>query len=480
MKIVLTYPTETGLQEIPLEAASLSFGRGSEADYRFADDGLSRLHSIIYREGDQIWIVDENSTNGTFVNGQPVGASGTALENGDTIRIGNYTSLKVKFVEETAPVSTAKNQTKSAAVSGSTQSTGGLVRLIPIVAIVIAFFVISISAVVIGIKIFVKEPPPIVERDPDNDPTPDKEPTKETATPKPKTSVTPIGNTVGNENINSGDPLPTPDKIPDLKPSSGKKYSEMSEAERRAYVETKVQKVAAMIGNRSGGEIPPLAVDSIKQKLDGYFKRIRASRVDDCNQGSWVRSDMISVLERARKNAPFIIHSFNQEGVDPQVGLYLAMIESEHCVCLQSPTGPLGMFQFTKATGEAYGLQTIRGANPNNPDERCKPEPSARAAAKYMKFLTGRYGTGPASFPLAIASYNSGEGGLSKNLQTALNTDSSLSRDFWSLIANSGKLSKQFQDENFKYPPKFFAAAIIGENPQDFGVNLQPLSTYTK
>jgi len=40
-------------------------------------------------------------------------------------------------------------------------------------------------------------------------------------------------------------------------------------------------------------------------------------------------------------------------------------------------------------------------------------------------------------------------------------------------------LSKQFQSENFKYVPKFFAAAIIGENPQDFGLKLQPLSTYS-
>ena len=97
-----------------------------------------------------------------------------------------------------------------------------------------------------------------------------------------------------------------------------------------------------------------------------------------------------------------------------------------------------------------------------------------------MKALTGRYGTGPASVPLAIGSYNSGEGGLSSNLQKALDSNSGLPRDFWTLIANGDKLSKQFQAENFKYVPKFFAAAIIGENPQDFGLNLQPVSTYTK
>ena len=96
-----------------------------------------------------------------------------------------------------------------------------------------------------------------------------------------------------------------------------------------------------------------------------------------------------------------------------------------------------------------------------------------------MKALTGRYGTGPSSVPLAIGSYNSGEGGLSQNLEKALSSGN-LPRDFWSLIEKSDLLSKQFQTENFKYVPKFFAAAIIGENPQDFGLNLQPLSSYSK
>ncbi|MBX3300573.1 MAG: transglycosylase SLT domain-containing protein, partial [Acidobacteria bacterium] len=146
----------------------------------------------------------------------------------------------------------------------------------------------------------------------------------------------------------------------------------------------------------------------------------------------------------------------------------------------QSPTGPLGMFQFTKATGELHGLKTVSGASPSNPDERCEPEPAARAAASYMKALVARYGTGPASVPLAIGSYNSGEGGLSSNLEKALSSGSGLPRDFWTLISKGELLSKQFQAENFKYVPKFFAAAIIGENPQDFGLDLKPLSTYTR
>ena len=73
MEIYLTYPTSEGSQEIRFDGEKLTFGRGSDADYRFEDDGLSRLHASIYRDGERVWVVDENSTNGTFVNGEKVG-----------------------------------------------------------------------------------------------------------------------------------------------------------------------------------------------------------------------------------------------------------------------------------------------------------------------------------------------------------------------------------------------------------------------
>jgi hypothetical protein len=488
MEVVLSYSAPEGSEEIVLEGDKLSFGRGSEADHRFPDDGLSRLHSTIYRDGGNVWVVDENSTNGTFVNGEKVPSSGTPLQDGDTIKIGNYTTLKVRFVEkQTAPISSSGHQTKSATVSASTESPRNLSTLIPIIAISAAIFIISISAVFIAIKVLNKDDSVIVKSNnvdvtPDDDSIENTDDNSVTKTPTP--TVTPqSGNPTETTPANSGSsttpttsPEVGPSPTPNIKLPGGKKYLEMSETERRNYIAVKAQKVASLIGNRSSEEIPSLAIDRIKGFLDAYAKRANIGKLAGCKFGD----NLQATYERASKNAPFIIRAFIQEGIDPQIGMYLAMIESEHCVCLQSPTGPLGMFQFTKATGETYGLKTISGASPANPDERCEPEPAARAAAKYMKFLAGRYGTGPSSFPLAIGSYNSGEGGLSKNLMIALESDKGLPRDFWSLVANGEKLSKQFQSENFKYVPKFFAAAIVGENPSDFGLNLEPLSTYIK
>jgi len=46
------------------------------------------------------------------------------------------------------------------------------------------------------------------------------------------------------------------------------------------------------------------------------------------------------------------------------------------------------------------------------------------------------------------------------------------------LTENSQRLDATFQNENVYYVPRFFAAAIIGENPQAFGLQTQPLSSF--
>ena len=482
LEVVLKCSTSDGSREIKIEGEKTSFGRGSEATNRFADEGLSRLHSTVYRDGDRVWIVDENSTNGTFVNGEKVSASGTALENGDVIKIGNYTNIKVKISDQTSTrnesfaAEQAKNFSGNQTTESAFQPHSSL--LIPLAITAFALLIVAVSAVFIGVKVFgTGSSDQIVyksderEFDAADDSFDEENENKPEKSPTPKTAKTTEAHSNENltespEALNNGTAVAIP---------SGKKYQTMSEEERNRYIAAKAEKVARIIGNQKSEPIPPDAVQEIKKYINGYAGRLSKARNDNCTQKGWVSSDFVTVLERATKNAPFINRYFNAEGIDPQLGIYVAMIESEHCACLESPTHAKGMFQFLASSAPDYGL---------NPDERCEPEAAAKGAARYLKSLIGRFGTAPDSVPLAIASYNSGQGNLSKNLDTVFAAAANQNRSFWTLAANKnvmeGSAGKQFNNENIKYVPKFFATAIIGENPQDFGVNLQPLSTYTK
>ncbi len=474
IEVILTHPTPEGTREISIAGDKTTFGRGSEVDKRLDDQGLSRLNSTIYRDGERVWIVDENSTNGTYINGEAAAPAGTPLRSGDVIKIGNQTSLTVRIGEKEA-VATATAVSHAAATVTSVPPPP--LNIVPLVLIAGAVLVISVSLVLIVFGLLGPETPTIAAKD--DDPEIENSNRREsdtTPTPKPTGSV---GTTTSNDNTVITDSPTGSNTSQQPNIPSGKKYLDMTDPEKRQYLEVKAMRIAQVIGNSTSDAIPSAAIDKIKSFADAYASRLKVKPLGGCRFGDSLQA----TYERASKNAPFVVRAFNEKGIDPRIGLYLAMIESEHCVCLQSPTGPLGMFQFTFSTAKLHfepSEGVIKGSSPSNPDDRCKPEPAARAAASYMKALTGRYGTGPASVPLAIGSYNSGEGGLSSNLQKALDANSGLPRDFWTLIANGEMLSKQFQAENFKYVPKFFAAAIIGENPQDFGLTLQAVSTYSK
>lgn len=71
-----------------------SIGRGRRADVCLEDEGVSRIHArvVLDPEG-TVRVVDERSTNGTFVNGCRVDAE--ILRDGDRIRVGPTTVLGV-------------------------------------------------------------------------------------------------------------------------------------------------------------------------------------------------------------------------------------------------------------------------------------------------------------------------------------------------------------------------------------------------
>lgn len=75
-------------QVLPIPTGQpVTLGRSASASYAFDDPLLSRKHCAVEVRGELCRIVDLQSRNGTFVNGQRVGA--VLLRTGDRIKIGN-------------------------------------------------------------------------------------------------------------------------------------------------------------------------------------------------------------------------------------------------------------------------------------------------------------------------------------------------------------------------------------------------------
>ena len=58
--------------DIRLDRAVVRIGHGRDTDVQVNRDTVSQMHARILREGDSYYIEDLNSTNGTYVNGQPL------------------------------------------------------------------------------------------------------------------------------------------------------------------------------------------------------------------------------------------------------------------------------------------------------------------------------------------------------------------------------------------------------------------------
>ena len=94
---------ETG-HEHALESTLTRIGRGVENEIVIVSNRASREHAHIRREGRRTFLEDQNSTNGTFLNGERVQGS-TGLRDGDQVTIGglNFTFLDPEMTSRETP-----------------------------------------------------------------------------------------------------------------------------------------------------------------------------------------------------------------------------------------------------------------------------------------------------------------------------------------------------------------------------------------
>ncbi len=131
-----------GVREVTLED-ELTIGRTPPAGLVLGDSGLSRKNTTIFREDDELLVVDEDSTNGTFLNGERISGAPRILRSGDVLTIGSSTRIRVEIdgvsaaaaptpspVEPPPPVKADVTPTAVPASAAATAANGGQTKML--------------------------------------------------------------------------------------------------------------------------------------------------------------------------------------------------------------------------------------------------------------------------------------------------------------------------------------------------------------
>jgi hypothetical protein len=245
--------------------------------------------------------------------------------------------------------------------------------------------------------------------------------------------------------------------------ASGKVYQQMTPAERSGFVAEQARRIGRELSG-SDYEFTSDFVADIQQAVNQYARRIGNNGAESPGKG-----DARLIFERAQAQAPTLIAAFKARNVSPLIGLYIPWIESEY-VNIQTPNsmGAIGMFQFLPQTGERFGL---------SPQDLLDVGKSADAAARYISDSLEQFKDDPMKETLALLAYNRGGQKIARDLRLLVNQQNKQC-SICALTADRSKLDETFRSENVFYVPRFFAAAIIGENPQAFGLQTPALSSH--
>ena len=433
MRVIL----HIGAENVTLTGESLTIGRSAASSELVIDDeGLSRCHALIRCDGNEVRVIDQQSVNGTYVNCDLVPSQGMVLTDGDEIFMGNHTTvtISIKYDSPAGPVAESKTNFV-------------LLFVAPVVVIALLVGAAVINSFRSPIRAEHHELPSPTPRRVKIDPTP-----APTAPPR--------------EFDLSIDDTNLPDETTVRPVGTPRLYKRLSDEEKKEFIKARAARVASMMGKRPYA-LTPDALEYIKFWLEAF-----AARVGNNRTGLW-RGDTRFILQRGSVHAPVIIRAFKENRVPPVIGLYIPFIETEYTnIHSNNAAGAAGLFQFLGPTAEHYGVPS---------SERTDVAKMAPAAARYFRDNIMNFGDDSMSVALAIAGYNRAPESVKRDLRNVLSAanNEDKERNFWTLIANQGKLDHFFQNENKNYVPRFFAAAILGETTWAFGIDMRPLSTYT-
>ncbi|MBS0012491.1 MAG: transglycosylase SLT domain-containing protein [Desulfobacterales bacterium] len=167
----------------------------------------------------------------------------------------------------------------------------------------------------------------------------------------------------------------------------------------------------------------------------------------------WNRPQVVLWIKRANQYFPVIEQKLKESGMPGDLK-YIAVVESALRPHAGSAKGAVGFWQFTRSTGQKYGLQID-----SQKDERRNIFQSTDAALSYLKELYDIFG----SWTLAAAAYNMGEHGLRAEIMVQENSN------FYDLYLPL---------ETQQYVFRILAAKQIMTRPEQYGFDFLPEDLY--
>lgn len=107
------------IKEVQLTKDRTSLGRRPYNDIVIDNLAVSGEHAVLQMSGNEVYLEDLNSTNGTYVNGKAVKKQ--LLQNSDMVEIGKY---KIKYVNEAASAGFEKTMVIKAGSAGLASPAG--------------------------------------------------------------------------------------------------------------------------------------------------------------------------------------------------------------------------------------------------------------------------------------------------------------------------------------------------------------------